>query len=1346
MTKKIRRKIAGVLVMILLGITVLPSNVSATEVVSDSSENLENTSIEETEQTDQTEELSENEIKNMQEMTDEQVQSEENSSYLGSGLINYVGVEYPYLQTPCEQKLVVSFGDGSENISDAKLICQKPNGEEFTLLLSERENELYLFQSSFESSDAGVYQLLRFSYVQESVETSIDLREIGIEAMFGVDEYYPGYGEDFDESNIDPEAIEMSVVNIDGDDVSSAEGDVEEAIELTAEDVYSEEKDSEQNGNIISRATSTFLSSVADIVMPATTVQAAENKVVVLDPGHGGSDPGASASNLVEKSLNLKIAQYCKEELEEYSGVTVYMTRESDVYVGLEERVQKAKKLGADVFVSIHINSATATANGVEVWYPNSSYNTAVYNQGKDLSNAILRELVALGLKNRGIKFKDSENGTTYEDGSVADYYSVIRDSKKNGFPGIIVEHAFITNASDAAKLAQDSFLKKLGIADATGIANYFKLSKGSYIQIDKKNDFEGTAQIKVFGLGSNGTLKVWNEDTNALKSYSIANGKETLDFNVNDFSGARGRYYAEGFNSSGISLYKTSFYVSKDTSSEITVNSDGMEKQYTVNIKFKDMPSEVTKVQVPVWCAADQSDIIWYNATQVSKGNWQAIINIKDYKKYGAYNVHIYAGMTDGTMKCLGATAINVTKPTLSVETGNYQKNEGTFDVLITDVNSPSGVEKIQVPVWCASNQSDIKWYTAEKQSDGSYKVTVSMANHKYAVGEYKVHTYITTGNGMTVFGGSTPNVSMSLPDMEVSAKDVDGKETTYVLKVTNTNLLGVIKNIQFATWSVENGQDDIRWYNGSRNSLGEWTGTAEIKNHKSTGTYNVHVYATLSNGTMKYLGMTTFNVTKPTLSVETGNYQKNEGTFDVLITDVNSPSGVEKIQVPVWCASNQSDIKWYTAEKQSDGSYKVTVSMANHKYAVGEYKVHTYITTGNGMTVFGGSTPNVSMSLPDMEVSAKDVDGKETTYVLKVTNTNLLGVIKNIQFATWSVENGQDDIRWYNGSRNSLGEWTGTAEIKNHKSAGAYNVYAYAILADGTMILLGTTTFEVTKPAVSDISVESYDEDSGAFEVIISGAVPNLSVAKVQVPVWCAENQSDIKWYDAIKQDDGTYEVNVDPMYHKYNSGLYKIDVYITIESGICSYVGSRSQMVSATKYYSIMGNTSVTVEQMMSYFKASGHEYPSIELGAGGASTLEQFCNLYCEEAAAEGVRAEVAFAQAMKETGWLQYGGIVKVNQFNFAGLGALDGNSSGNCASFPDVRTGIRAQIQHLKAYASTELLNNTCVDPRFNLVTRGCAPYVEWLGQKENPTGKGWATAAGYGTSIVTMIKKMKSH
>ena len=103
--------------------------------------------------------------------------------------------------------------------------------------------------------------------------------------------------------------------------------------------------------------------------------------------------------------------------------------------------------------------------------------------------------------------------------------------------------------------------------------------------------------------------------------------------------------------------------------------------------------------------------------------------------------------------------------------------------------------------------------------------------------------------------------------------------------------------------------------------------------------------------------------------------------------------------------------------------------------------------------------------------------------------------------------------------------------------------------------------------------------------------------------------------------------------------------------------------------------------------------------------------------------------------MKETGFLRYGGDVERSQYNFAGLGATGNGAKGN--SFATVREGIRAQIQHLKAYASTETLNNPCVDSRFKYVTRGCAPYVEWLGISENPSGKGWATAKKYGYSIV---------
>ncbi|EGN39804.1 hypothetical protein HMPREF0993_01496 [Lachnospiraceae bacterium 5_1_57FAA] len=108
--------------------------------------------------------------------------------------------------------------------------------------------------------------------------------------------------------------------------------------------------------------------------------------------------------------------------------------------------------------------------------------------------------------------------------------------------------------------------------------------------------------------------------------------------------------------------------------------------------------------------------------------------------------------------------------------------------------------------------------------------------------------------------------------------------------------------------------------------------------------------------------------------------------------------------------------------------------------------------------------------------------------------------------------------------------------------------------------------------------------------------------------------------------------------------------------------------------------------------------------------------------------------------MKETGHLQFGGDVKVEQFNFAGLGATGNGEPGN--SYESVQIGLRAQVQHLKAYASDEELKSECVDNRFKYVTRKCAPYVEWLGIQENPEGKGWAAEAKYGMSIMNSYIK----
>lgn len=173
----------------------------------------------------------------------------------------------------------------------------------------------------------------------------------------------------------------------------------------------------------------------------------------------------------------------------------------------------------------------------------------------------------------------------------------------------------------------------------------------------------------------------------------------------------------------------------------------------------------------------------------------------------------------------------------------------------------------------------------------------------------------------------------------------------------------------------------------------------------------------------------------------------------------------------------------------------------------------------------------------------------------------------------------------------------------------------------------------------------------------------------------------------------------------------------------------------------YYTIMGTTTVTLEEMTSLYEENGAEYPA-SLKEGGAETIEDFCSIILEEAELEGVRGEVVYVQAMLETGWLQFGEDAVESQYNFSGLGTTGGGVQGN--SYPDVRTGIRAQVQHLKAYASTEELNDNCVDSRFDMVTRGSAPYVEWLGIQENPNGGGWADGAGYGEMLIELLEDMK--
>lgn len=179
------------------------------------------------------------------------------------------------------------------------------------------------------------------------------------------------------------------------------------------------------------------------------------------------------------------------------------------------------------------------------------------------------------------------------------------------------------------------------------------------------------------------------------------------------------------------------------------------------------------------------------------------------------------------------------------------------------------------------------------------------------------------------------------------------------------------------------------------------------------------------------------------------------------------------------------------------------------------------------------------------------------------------------------------------------------------------------------------------------------------------------------------------------------------------------------------IASYYGvTKEEETILTK---IMGNAVATVEQMTEYIKAKN---PDV------AQSVIDMIPFYLLEGKAEGVRGDIAFAQSCLETGNFGFSGsAVTLDQNNFCGMGVTSSGMKGN--SFDTPQFGIRAQVQHLKAYASTVDLKNECVDPRFKYVTRGCAEYVEWLGQKENPDGRGWAAGAGYGAKIITILNAM---
>lgn len=1079
-------------------------------------------------------------------------------------LIEYLMINQSNVSINEIQQIVLGI-DCDKVIEEAVLYYHKQDSEEgLEQSCTEVIDGAVLFEILFDDlAQTGAYKLDSVTFKVAGKLYTESFSDAGIEAVFGMNaETVAEPDAVLDDGTAEEIESEMDIVRIDEDGNTVSETSLEAAIES------------------------------AKAEQPATfSLKRSSEIVIVLDPGHDETHAGAQYNGLAEEELNIKIALYCKEELENYQGVMVYLTRDSDgecPYPGTtaakcnEKRVAYAQEVGADIYVSLHNNSSSSTsANGAMVFYPNKNYNSNVSSEGKGLAEQIQDNLVALGLYDRGITVKDSAD-YQYPDGSTADYYAVIRNSKLVGIPAIIVEHAFMSNTSDANNfLNSSSKLKKLGVADAEAIASYYGLTKEIDVTVDSVkvsnvNSTEGTAVLKATNVQPSDKINkvsfaVWSKpDQSDLFWYNVKNDGTTNYKAMLDISNHKYNYDTYYIDAYAYDVYGNDYYIGgstctfKEPATTITLTEDTEEQK---TYKVTTTTGRCQSVDVAVWSdKGGQDDLIWYKAEQNASGAYVAEISVVNHKTAGLYYADVYVTKAGEGKTYIGEKRFNVTAPSLEkIEITNKNEKTGTFDVVLSGVSTVPAVSKIQVPVWSKKDQSDLYWYTAAKQSDGSYKVTVSIVNHNYNYGTYYADIYMTTTNGIYQYmGGKTVTMNISKAKVTASA---NVKETKYTLTASATWPNGNIKKVEFAVWSQNGGQDDLIWYAGSENTSGAYTVNVPIKNHKTAGTYNVHVYVTGINGSKTYVGGTTFNVTAPSVEkIEIQNKNGGAGTFDVVLTGISSVSGVSKLQIPVWSKKDQSDLYWYTPIKQFDGSYKITVNLSNHKYNYGTYYVDTYLTAENGIYQYmGGKT--VTMNISKAEVTA-EANEKETEYTLNAVATWPSGSIKKVEFAVWSQSGGQDDLIWYGGWKNILGAYTVNVPITNHKTAGAYSVHVYVTGTNGTKTYVGGTTFNVTSPTVEKIEILNKDEGTGTFNVVMTGVSSVSDVSKLQVPVWSRKDQSDLYWYTAKKQSDGSYKVTVNLSNHKYNYGTYYVDTYLTTGNGIYQYLGGKSVTMNVPK----------------------------------------------------------------------------------------------------------------------------------------------------------------------------------
>lgn len=1294
--------------------------------------------------------------------------------------LNYMMVESPYVETPGTQNVVLSLGTGDEQLSDIVLNYKNlTTGKAYQTKTAGIEEDMIRFTMDFsENGQAGEYQITSVQFTQEKTKQEILLSDLGMDVRFGVNE----------QAETNPDQVlydEDAYADVDADVVTmSADGEV--ISENTVE-------------NVLEQGISEAVASVTDNLKGANS-----NVKVVLDPGHDGTHAGASGFGVQEADLTLKIATYCKEELSTYNGITVYMTRESascpagggDNIACLDARANLAKNVGANVLVSFHLNTANGTARGVEVYYPNSNYNAQVGSNGQALAKKICDKLAALGLNYRGTLIRNASYDK-YPDGSAADYYGLIRRCKNNGIPGLIIEHAFLDNANDYyTYLSSDDKLKALGVADATAIAEYFGLTKGAqtvtctYTQ----SRADGSLKIKWSGLDNVDYYEIWRDNKDAYDYEKIDEVSDATSF-IDDTVELGTRYYylvRPVFNDgttgeysksiSGVALAKTNFTKIEAKSGK------------KVALTWK----KVSQAEGYLIYRKDSEDGKYNQIGKVTSGKTLTYTDtVKSNNKTYTYKIQAYN--TNNGKQGVGAYSSTKSAKTLAKAkiTGITSSNEEVLKISWNKVSGAKGYI-ISRSTKKDSGYSEIDTVSGEKTT--SYTDDTVKAGKTYY---YKVEAY-NVNSGTKGYGGASDAVAGKTAKRTKITSIVSTNEKTLTIKWNKiTGAYGyrikrstdedgtykVVKTIKsgnttsYKDTNVKAGKtyyytvetmvktgDNICYSGDSASMEGRTAKKAKIKYAVSNGSNQIEVNwgavrgaygyrikrSTSKNGTYKVVATlkgknnTTYQDKKLKTAktyyykIETINkvngkkgYSGNSAAVSAKTLKTTSITAVKatgstSVRLEWKAVDGASGYQIYRSTSKDSGYKKVgqvkgknTKKYEDKTLEAGKtyyYQVRAYKSNSakNGVASFSKAQKAWTIKQVVFSQITSDSKNQVTLGWKKVSKAQGYDIYRSDESNSGfekiaSISSGSTLTYTDKGVKSGNTYYykiAATYKIKGSAGRGSYSkVTEVAVLKQGSIssITLGDNN-------VLNISWNSVANASG-YE--LAGAVSEKGT------------------YTTLQTSGATSFTHSNLV--QGTTYYYKVRAYKDLSNGIRMY-GPWSAVKAKAAAHEIMGTSSVTVDQMVSYYNKR-YTFPADTYRDKGADSAEAFFKILKEEAEAEGVRADVLFAQVMLETGGLQFGGDVQPSQCNFGGLGAVGGGAAGE--TFADVRTGLRAQVQHLKAYASTDGLNNACVDKRFQYVSRGTARYVEWLAIPQNPYGKGWAADADYGTKLLRIMDSL---